>query len=189
MIKGDYSRVAKRAPLWNEVLVVKGDDVRKVRAFNISERGILFEEASDLEVGDQICIVIDLHKLVEFKNMDEESLIAFKNRLLDRNIFRLKAKIVRHFTGKAPVDNTEVQQLGASLLDLSDTILNAILEYVEMYKTNVYYLLHLIEKLGRTTEHQSIVKKVADLLGYDSSMKVSHLRQLVLHDYQSLYEA
>ena len=178
-------RIFPRAPLSGHVLGF-GKDIFKSQTLNVSIAGLLFESVESLEVGSEISLAFDLPVIKDFTKTKEEKLFQLDKGEFQRSVIRVKAKVARHFQGKNPIGEGEVNQTAVEFVDISEEIKDHIQKYVDRFKKNLELLLHDIEELGRSNTHGGRIKKVAELLGYGEVHKISVLRQRVSHHYQGL---
>lgn len=181
-----FKRAHLRAPLKADTLYILDDYVLKANLLNISEGGILIENLPRVPDIHAIPLMFPLIDYPEFSQLHADILMALNVQQLEKKVIRTKARIVRSFEGQSEVDKIFVTKIGCQFVVCSDSDRQAISQYVTRYAKNLIYYLGLFEGRGQKAGNLDILRKVADLLGYDASLQVGLLRLKALHDYQSL---
>lgn len=185
-MKQKFKRAHLRAPLKADTLYILDDYVLKANLLNISEGGILIENLPRVPDIHAIPLIFPLIDYPEFSQLHVDILMALNVQQLEKKVIRTKARIVRSFAGSSEVDKIFVTKIGCQFVVCSDLDRAAISQYVIRYAKNLIYYLGLFEGRGQKGGNLDVLRKVADLLGYDPTMQVGVLRLKALHDYQSL---
>lgn len=181
-----FQRKHIRAPLKSEALYIDDEHVFKARTLNISEGGILLCELPHVPDINAIPMMVALIQFPKLGNLSPEKIKALSAHEFSRSVIKLKARMVRTFEGKTTVEKLFLTHIGCELYPPSADALDEIVEYVNTFAKNTIFLLSLFESNHHKKDQIDLVRKVADVLGYDSTMPMPLLRQKVLHDYQSL---
>ncbi len=185
-MKHEFKRAHLRAPLKSDTLYILDDYVLKANLLNISEGGILLENLPRVPDIQAIPLMFPLIDYPEFSQLHADILMGLNSQQLEKKVIRTKARIVRSFEGQSEVDKIFVTKIGCQFVVCSDADRDAISQYVTRYAKNLIYYLGLFEGRGQKAGNLDILRKVAELLGYDSTMQIGLLRLKALHDYQSL---
>jgi hypothetical protein len=178
-----FQRAFLRAPLKTFSLYQDDDYVLKARLINISEGGVLIENLPHIPEVPAIPLVLDLPHVPDLLSMPSNQILHIKTSELDRDIIRIKARIARQFEAESEVDKLFVKKIGCEFVKADEDERDKIREYVARFTRNIVYLLNQFES---SNKNLSVLRKTAEILGYDGEERVSFLRQKVLHDYQSL---
>ena len=180
----NFRRVHLRAPLFTEILYEDNGDVLKGSVNNISEGGVLLENLPHVPEINLMPLLIDIPEFPIFSQIAKEKFFNLKTENLEREVIRVRAKIVRTFEAESAVDAIFVPKIGCEFVKPSSEIQESINHYVEVFAKNMVYLLSLFEN-GNKKDIDTI-RHIAGFLGYKPQEKLVILRQKVLHDYQSL---
>lgn len=180
------NRAHPRAPLEGDIIGSYDDKLFQSKTLNVSEAGILFEEIPQLELGAEVYVLFDLPVIKDFSKLRPEKLMSLHRDDFQRSVIRLKAKVTRHFKGKNPIGEGDVQQTAIEFIDIAPEIQEHIRKYVNRFKVNLEILLNDIEEMGKSNTDSSRLKKISYLLGYGEVHKLAILRQRVSHHYQGL---
>jgi len=186
MVDSKFQRKHLRAPLKSEALYIDEDSVFKARTLNISEGGILISELPHVPEINALPLMIALIQYPKFSNVSPEKLKNLNPIEFPRTILKMKARMVRTFEGKSTVEKLFLTHIGCEFYPLDEETKAQIVEYVSTFAKNTIFLLSLFESNHHKKEQIELLRKVAELLGYDAQMAIPLLRQKVLHDYQSL---
>ncbi len=181
-----FQRKHIRAPLKSEALYIDENSVFKARTLNISEGGILLSELPHVPEINAIPMMVALIHYPKLGTLSPEKIKSLNTDSFSRSIIKLKARMVRTFEGKSTVEKLFLTHIGCELYPLSEDTQKEIVDYVNTFAKNTVYLLSLFESNHHKKEQVELVRKVAEILGYDSTMAMPLLRLKVLHDYQSL---
>ena len=182
----EFKRAHLRAPLITDALYILDEFVLKANLLNISEGGILVDNLPRVPEIAAIPLMFPLIDYPEFSQLHADILLALNIQQLEKRVIRTKARIVRSFEGQSDVDKIFITKIGCQFVVCSDEDRELISQYVSRYGKNLIYYLGLFEGRGQKSGNLDVLRKVADLLGYDSTMQIGMLRLKALHDYQSL---
>lgn len=178
-----FQRVFLRAPIKTEVLFQDDEFVLKARLLNISEGGVLLENLPHVPEVPAIPLVLDLPKIPDLLSLPNSQILHLNLDELPREIVRVKARLVRQFEGKSEIDALFVTKVGCEFVRAEEEDKAIIREYVARFTKNIVYLLNQFESSRKDV---SVLRKTAEILGYDGQEQMAFLRQKILHDYQSL---
>ncbi len=181
-----FLREFLRAPLKSEVLYIDGENVFSAKTTNISEGGILLNSLPHVPEVNAIPLILVIPEYPKLSLMDTAQVRELKIGLLEHKVIKVKAKMVRNFDGKSAVEKILLKHIGCEFYPLSESNQKCVLDYVSTFAKNIVFLLSLFEANYQKKENLEFLKKVAEILGYDSKLSIPLLRQKVLHDYQSL---
>lgn len=185
-MKYRFQRAHLRAPLKTFVLFNDEQYVLKAKVFNISKGGIFLENLPHFPGVKLMPMMIDIVHYPDFQALRFDRIGQLAKRNFERNIFRAKAKIVRSFESESDVDKVFVNNIGCEFVDLDEKKQDLILNYVNRFAKNTIFLLSLFENLNNKKEEINRLRFISGILGYDKDLPLPKLRQVVLHDYQSL---
>ena len=177
-----------RAPLSSEVLYVDDEYTFKASTENISEGGILLAQLPHVPEDLSIPMMVALPQIPALDAMSSKELQDLRFLKLPKKIFRLKAKIVRKMEGMSSVEKVFLRSIGCEFIDLPETHLTFIHEYIQSFSKNCIYILNLFQSGVANEKEAGKIQKLASLLGYDGTEKISDLRHKIIHDYHSLDE-
>ncbi len=183
----NYKRKSSRAPLFSEILYNSEGYVFKAKAINISVGGLLIRDLPHIPNSELVDIMVELPDYFDFQKIKTSTLKALKREDLDGQTFRAKFKIVRSFEGMSEVDKIFEEYIGCGFSIVEEDGRDKILNYINKYKRNVVYLLHLFEH--KSDDSLTRIRQICRIFGYPYQESVSILRQKILHDYQSLESA
>lgn len=181
-----FRRAHLRAPLKSDALYLMDDYTLKANLLNISEGGILLENLPRVPEVSALPMMFPLIDYPELSQLHNDILLSLNVAQMEKRVIRVKSKIVRSFEGQSEVDKIFVTKIGCQFVVCSDEERALIKQYVSRYAKNLIYYLGLFEGRGPKNNHLQVLRKVAELLGYDPDMQVAMLRLRALHDYQSL---
>lgn len=179
-----HKRKHLRAPLTTEVVYVKGGQVLKGRLVNISEGGLLARYFPSLDLDEEIHALINIPEYPPFQNQSLEEVRQLHKENLPHRIFRVKLKASRKLVDPTSEESIPQNYVGLYFVSVSSEAQIFISTYVRAFAQNIIFLLKLLE--GQRTQDIEDVRHMAKLLNYEDGLKVSLLRQKILHDYQSL---
>lgn len=178
-----FQRVFLRAPLKTNALYQDDDFVLKAKLINISEGGVLVENLPHIPEVPAIPLLLDLPQIPDLVTLPAGQLINLKINDLERDIVRIKARLVRKFEGESEVEKLFVTKIGCEFVKADESERAIIREYVLRFTRNIVFLLNQFES---SKKDLTVLRKTAEVLGYDGEERIAFLRQKVLHDYQSL---
>lgn len=181
-----FKREFLRAPLKTSALYLMEDFTLKAYLLNISEGGILLDNLPSVPPIKAIPLMFPLIDYPELSLLHPEVLFGLEVAHLDKRVIRMKARIVRSFEGFSEVDKIFVTKIGCEFVNPQPVEKNLISKYVSRYAKNLIYFLGLFEGRGQKADRVQLIRKTAELLGYDSELQIARLRLKALHDYQSL---
>lgn len=181
-----FKRKHLRSPLKTIALYQSDCYIFKARCLNISEGGVLLENLPSVPEINAIPLMLSLPQFPDFHSITTARLKEIEVDELSAEIIRVKARIVRQFEGMSEVDQIFVTRIGCEFVLVNDHAKLLIKNYVSTFAKNTIFLLNLFESHGNDESRIKVIRHVASLLGYDSTLKLAILRQDVLHDYQSL---
>ena len=181
-----FKRKHLRSPLKTIALFQSDCYIFSAKSLNISEGGVLLENLPSVPEINAIPLMLCLPEFPEFHSVSPSRLKELEIDDFDSRIIRVKARTVRQFEGMSEVDQIFVTRIGCEFVLASDSAKAAIKKYVSNFAKNTIFLLNLFESHGNDEGRIYLIRRVAKLLGYDNDLKLSVLRQKVLHDYQSL---
>lgn len=181
-----YQRKHLRAPYKEPVLYVGNDFVFKGYALNISQGGLLLDQIPFFPGNSEVDLMLSLPQHPYFKNFNLTKLENFHHDLFNKKVVRLKCEIVRRQKIQGNVDEVFTSRIGVKFLDISDQAEKRIVEYVNIFSSNLIYLQVLIDSLNSDSQNLAKVRALSSILSYSNELKISELRKHVMHDYQSL---
>lgn len=180
----NFRRAHLRAPLFTELLYEDDGDVLKASVNNISEGGVLLESLPHVPEINFMPLILDLPRYPIFSQMPNNRILQLEPDNLERDVIRVRAKIVRSFEAQSAVEAIFVPKIGCEFVAPTEDAKEVIRNYVEVFAKNMVYLLSLFE--NGTKKDIDLMRHIAGFLGYKEEEKLVILRQKVLHDYQSL---
>ncbi len=184
--KNSRGRRHLRAPVYDDILYSCGEYVLAGKCRNISEGGLLLSELSLVPDEKEFKVLLPITQYPDFAKLSIGRILMLERDHLDKEVLKVKITVMRSFAGLSEVDKILLTSIGASFSGLSHLDQELIKAYVQTYTKNIVYLLSLFENNDRKKTNNSLIRKVSEILGYDSQMKMALLRLKVLHDYQSL---
>ena len=175
-----------RAPVYDDVLYECDDYVLSGRCMNISEGGLLLSDLGLVPENKEFKVILPLTQYPDFAKLSIGRILMLERDHVEKEIVKVPVRVERSFEGMNEVQKILLTSIGASFKKLEHFEREFVRAYVETYTKNIVYLLSLFENNDRKKSNNTLIRKVADLLGYDSEMKISLLRLKILHDYQSL---
>jgi hypothetical protein len=110
------------------------------------------------------------------KNFTLTKLRGFSVDMFPGKVVRVNAKPVRQINGMVGMEFQSIEPVNQKIIG----------SYVDTFLTNIVHLLSLIDMVNYDEESLLMVRELSAILGYDSEMKISILRQTAHHDYLSL---
>jgi hypothetical protein len=184
-----YQRRHTRAPLFANFLYEDEGHVYKAKIVNISEEGILIDCLPHFPRVNIIPVVIEIPQIHLWETYSLEELREFVYGNLEREIHRARVKTVRRNGETSDVDQIFIRNIGGQILNATDSFRQSILKYVATYTKNTVYLLNLLENTQTGQDRIEKIRLVSELMGYEEDLKVSILKEKVLHSYKSLATA
>lgn len=182
----NFQRQHRRAPLREDFLYEEGGHVHKAMSINISEGGLLLQSLPIIPVNDLVPMMLAIPQHYDLVTLSKEQIYYLSREKINNKIIRAKVKIVRKFEGISSADQLFVTQIGFQFVHLESESLHTIQSYVDLNMKNISFLVSQFENMLKNKDIETLVRRIASLLGYDGSGKIENLRQQVLHDYQSL---
>lgn len=179
MTDKSYKREHLRAPLNTAVLYEFDGEVRVAQAVNLSEGGMLVRNL--LLDAKKKCYagVIGIPQYPLISNLKKLELKSLDPTTLYRKIFRVK------FFPTRKIGFNHQQFTGAKFQDPENDLKIIVSVYVKTFTKNIIFLLKNLEGSSGNVD-LDYVRDLSFILGYSRELKISDLRQKVLHDYQSL---
>lgn len=181
-----FKREFLRAPLKTQSLYIMEDYALKAQILNISEGGVLLDHLPSVPPVKAIPLMFSLIDYPEFSLLHPDILLGLETTQLEKKVIRMKARIVRSFEGFSEVDKIFATKIGCEFVNPEPIEKQLISKYVSRYGKNLIYYLGLFEGRGQKADRIKLLRKTAELLGYDGSEQIAKLRLSALHDYQSL---
>ncbi len=175
-----------RARMHDSVLYVSNDFVFRTKSFNISQGGILLEGLSNIPSVRGIPLMIPLKVFPDFSSMANSSVLSLKAEVFPVSIHRVKARIVREMDELTDLGKVLMSLIGCEFVNADAKFKVDIENYVQTYSKNLIYFLNLIQKGGNDPEQVEVIRKIAEVMGYDHTKSLTEIRFKALHDYQSL---
>ena len=176
-----------RAPLKSNVLYVDSEYVLRASTINISEGGIFLQNLPHLPKSAEQWMAVLIPQIPKLSSLSIRELKLLYFDELPSQVIKVNTKIVRSAESKSPIEQIFVKTMACEMLFPSMKVRKCISHYVDNYIKNLVHLLSLFESLNENNEDKVLeVKTISAILGYDSNVKISHLRAKVLHDYQSI---
>lgn len=181
-----YKRQHARAPLSTFVLYSDDDFVFKAKLLNISEGGILVENFPHLPSRDHVPFLFDLPDVPELTSLHDDDIFTINKSDLKRDFVRVIAQAVRRVGDTTNVDDMFIQ-VGCQFINLQDQDREKIHSYVEKFKSNLVFLINLMENRNDEIDDKRILK-IADLLGYGKIKSLMLLHKTLVTDSASLFQ-
>lgn len=185
-MRAKFKRKFLRAPLRTSALYLMENSAHKGVITNISEGGLLMESLSFAPTINAMPLIFPVLNLPEFSSLGPEILLNLSLDQFERRVIRMRARIVRSFDGLSDIDKIFTNNIGCEFVNSPEKELLIIRGYISRYAKNLIYLLSLFESASQKEDQNRLIRKVAELLGYDNNLKRNHLRLKALHNYQSL---
>ena len=182
----NFQRKHCRAPLREHILYEEGGHVHKALSINISEGGVLLQSLPIIPDKDLISMMLAIPQHYDLVTLSKEQVFYLSREKINNKILRIKVQIVRQFEGLSATDQLFVTQVGFKFHDLDSENLHTIRNYVDLNMKNISFLVSQFESMLKNKDLESLVRRIASLLGYKGNGNIENLRQQVLHDYQSL---
>jgi len=179
-----HGRKHLRAPINSTIIYVKGGQVLKGNLVNISEGGLLARHFPSMEVDEMVDAMVEIPEYPTFQNQSRAEIKNLSVEAIQKKIFRIKLKAARKLvdpTSSGPIPQNFV---GMYFINLAQDAQIFVSAYVKSFSQNIIFLLKLLEN-QKDLELEDI-RHMANLLNYPADLKISLLRQKILHDYQSL---
>lgn len=181
-----YQRRHLRAPFKESVLYSDGVHLFKGRATNISEGGMLIGELPSIPRTDVISLIISLPHIEPLKNLSLLQLKTFNPEIFRKNVFTVKAHMVRREELASDVSSIFGTRFGLEFIEIKEKHRKLIESYVANFSANLIYLQTLIDLYNYDEETKKRARALARILGYDQDEKIAKLRAQITHDYRSL---
>jgi hypothetical protein len=186
MIAKNYQRRHLRAPFKEPVLYADGANVLTAFALNISEGGLLINELPSFPESDEVPLMFSLPIFPMFKNFSLLKMQTFCADDLNRQIVRVKAKMVRREQLSQSLDNLFRARFGLEFISIPSNDQKHIENYIIVFCANLVHLQTLIDSFSKDEATKHKVRVLAKILGYELTEKISQLRSQVVEDYKSL---
>ena len=181
-MKKNYDRLFLRAPLKTRILYEDDGYVFKAQTQNISEGGILLGQLPHVPEINLLPLMIDIPIYPDFQTVDMNKVGDIER--LERNIVRVRAKIVRTFEEKSPAEQIFIPFIGCQFVRPDMVVIASIQKYVERFARNIVFLLKLFDSAASSKKDK--IRFFANFLGYQGELHLAEIRQKILHDYRSL---
>lgn len=182
----NYQRRHLRAPFKESVLYADNSDVYKAHALNISEGGLLLDELPSFPDSSDVSLLISIPQLPQLKNFSLLKMQTFSKELFSRNVIRARAKMVRREELSQNLDNIFRSRIGLQFVKIGERDQKVIEEYVTTFSSNLIFLQTLIDSFNTDEETKVRTRTLAQILGYQDTERIAHLRAKVGQDYKSL---
>lgn len=186
--QGLKKRKYLRARMHEDILYVSNEFVFQTKSFNISEGGVLLQGLSNIPTVKAIPLMIPLKSFPDFSSMANSTILALKPEVCPVTIHRVKAKIVRSMDELSDLGSVLMSLIGCEFVNPDMKFQRDVDKYVQSYGRNLVYFLGLIQKGGNDPEQIQVIRKIAEIMGYDHAKSLTEVRFKALHDYQSLEE-
>jgi hypothetical protein len=181
-----YQRAYLRAPFQGAVLFDDDGHVLKATAANLSEGGCLLQEIPQFPRETETRLMFSLPQFPLFKNFDLQKLRSFSLELFPAKIVRAHGHIARRREDATDVDEVFHPYVGVKFVEITPVDQRLIAEYVEHFAANLVHLQVLLDAWNTHDEIRLKARRLAQLLGYGESPKISELRARLQRDYSSL---
>lgn len=161
------------------LLFVDEGRVYNATLLNISEEGLYITDFPHSPTINLIPVMIALLIYPDFSKLPDKLLFNLQKKDLSIEVLRLRATIVRTTKGLS-------EGAGCKLVMPSEASKLIINQYVSLVARNLVYFLSLFEVGSRSENETLVIRKIAEIFDYKSSLPISELRAKALHDYQSL---
>jgi hypothetical protein len=150
---------------------------------NISEGGMLLGPSKEFSELPGTSVMMSVPQYPSLNNYTLQKLKDFSIDLFPKKVIRAKTAVVRK--------SEDYKQAGffnyAVLFEEIDKVSQKIIDnYVQTFLSNMVHLLSLIDMVNYDTQALEMVRELSVILGYPFDIKLSTLRQSVMHDYRSL---
>lgn len=181
-------RCSVRAPVRISCLFGTEDvsGVFKATIENISTGGILLSSLPFIPRTKNVQVMGMLFEYPEFSGRASEVIMQLSLEKLKSFAFRAKVIFVREQKNISEVEHILNSKFGCAFEKLNSDQALFIEQYSQTFAKNIVYILNSIDNSILDEKGQQLIRKLLDLLGYDSNQKISLLKQKLLHDYQSL---
>ncbi|MFZ4712231.1 MAG: PilZ domain-containing protein [Bacteriovoracaceae bacterium] len=181
-----YKRSHLRAPCFTTILFADGGYIFKAATLNISVGGMLVKDLPTFPEGDQVPLMLRLPQFPSLINFNLEKLRSYSPELFPAKIVRTKGQMVRKASGMSAVDELFVSNIGLHFTTINKEDQKIISDYVTVFASNILHLQSTLESVN--SNHDSLEKSrlLAGILGYESNLKISQMRNEIARDYQSL---
>lgn len=152
---------------------------------NISEGGVLFANLPHFPEQTEFYALLELLSYPTFSRLSYDKIFKLDTSDFERNILKVKCRIVRSFQGVSSVDKLFINNIGIQFVELAGREQALISDYVEVYKRNIIYFLNLFEN-SQADLKIKLIRKLAYLFRYQDDAPLNYLRSEILHEYQSL---
>jgi len=186
MIKKNYQRRHLRAPYKEPILYADGAHVHVATGLNISEGGLLLDKLPNFPDSDEVPLMFCVPKLPLFKDHGLLQMQGFSKDELTYHVVRVKARMVRREQLSQSLDNLFRSRFGLEFIRITATDQKHIDNFIVSFCANLVHLQTLIDSFNKDEETKLRVRVLALILGYASTEKIAHLRNLVVEDYRNL---
>lgn len=185
-IERSYQRKFLRAPYKEPVLYEGEGFIFKGHTLNISQGGMLLDQIPFFPDREVVPMMLSLPQYPYFKNFSLSKLENFNSDLFSKKVVRVKCKIVRKLEVQSVVDEVLTSRIGVTFVELGEHIEKKIIDYVNVFSSNLIYLQVLIDSLNADSQNLAKIRALSKILKYEEGIKISELRKQVMHDYRSL---
>jgi len=182
-----YQRQHLRAPYVQEVVFKDEGYVFKAQAANISVGGLMLNGVSHFpDNSSSLDFMLKIPSFPYFKSFDYQKLISYSDDLLRSKVIKMKCEMVRKQSIKSHLDGVLASNVGLRILEISALDKEIINDYVNIFSSNLIYLQTLIDGINNRPDKEKNIRELAEILGYDRSLKIALLNKQVIQDYRSL---
>ena len=186
MMGKGYQRRHLRAPFKETVLYSDQGYVFKASTLNISEGGLLIDELPNFPGEELVSLLVSIPITPSFRNFTLLKMQTFSPEIFQRNVIRVKARLVRREQLAQNLDNIFRSRFGLEFTRIDTLDQKFIEDYVTTFASNLVYLQTLIDSFNSDEETKKRTRVLAQLLGYEMTDRISQLRTHVGTDYKSL---
>lgn len=181
-----YQRKYLRAPYSEEILFSDRNFVFKARALNISESGLLLDFVGHFPKETHSPFLLKLPGLPKLQNFNLAKLEHYSAELYKPVFVRFMATMVRSIQASLNKKIDIRSEVGLRIDEICPVNQKKIATYVESFASNLIHLQVLIDTLDADKNNILKARRLSEILGYESGLKMSLLRIKVEHDYKSL---
>ncbi len=181
-----YKRSHLRAPCFSTVLFGDHGYVFKANTLNISEGGMLLADLPHFPEGEKVPMMVKLPQYPSLINFNVEKLQSYSPELFPAKIIRILGKMVRKSNTTTTVDEVFRTRIGLEFTQIGPQDQKVISDYVNVFASNIVYLQTTLETVNSNPEAIEKSRLIASILGYDSTLKISQMRNEIAQDYRSL---
>lgn len=178
-MKRVYHRAHLRSPVYRSTFFTEGKEVILTQLINISAGGLLFKYKESLDNDIELSFLTCVPQTPHLKNFNDHQLFEYDSALFPSVTVRTKGKVVRAFEDPAHPDGIF---MGVKFSEISDHDEVLIEQFAQKAASNVSFLQALID----AEKEEPKIYKVAEILGYNTDLKIKDLKNLLQRDLTSL---